>query len=232
MNESSASGNPSPAAHDRTQRLIVALAAALTPTRPAPGRRVAALGWIFFAFALTAIGTLVTGPMRPDWRSDTMHTGFALQLALGAAAGLACLLVGLEHDVPGARRRDPLRVLAALLGVAWIVTTGSDVAFLHDLGLASPSPSMIGKREHCLIEGLALALAPALAALALLAGRAVRPRFMGGAWLGFAAGLFPALAMQLACMLDPAHALWFHVPAAFASALAAGLAARFVLPRG
>ena len=79
--------------------------------------------------------------------------------------------------------------------------------------LAYPAlePSMLGKREHCVVETFLFALPPACLAL-LLSRRFFPLRPVYSAFLFcLAAAMLPALYMQLACMYVPAHILQMHI---------------------
>jgi hypothetical protein len=80
-------------------------------------------------------------------------------------------------------------------------------------GLVSPvlEPSMLGKRDHCFIETLVFALPPTVLALFLVYRLfPLRPVY-GAALVCLAAGMMPALYMQIACMYAPVHILQMHI---------------------
>ena len=91
------------------------------------------------------------------------------------------------------------------------------------LPLHGPDVSMVGKRAHCFLEGLAIAALPAGLGLRMVRRRTLRAGPLTGGLIGLAAGLLPALAMQLACLYDPSHALRFHFTPMLVAAGALGL---------
>ena len=129
---------------------------------------------------------------------------FLLESLLGLAAIMATTLVTFRAGIPGLASRG-LALLAAVLLGAWLLN--------HLLGLSWPAlePSMLGKRPHCYLETLLLAVPPLVLALHWL-GRMypLSPRLAVLA-AGLACGLLPALYMQIACMYEPSHILKFHI---------------------
>ena len=69
---------------------------------------------------------------------------------------------------------------------------------------------MAAKRAHCFLEGLAIAPLPSGVGLYMIRRRSLRAGPIGCGLIGLAGGGLPALAMQLACLYDPSHALRFH----------------------
>ncbi|MGB0619943.1 MAG: NrsF family protein [Myxococcota bacterium] len=195
---------------------VEALVADLRAVTPAPALRRVLLTWIGFSVLATGAVTLLLGPLRDDVLTDLATPRLALEIGLGFATLIALAVAGLEAGVPGGPRRTLLVLPPALFAIGWLAIA------LGAFSLAGPDPSSIGKREHCFLEGLLLILAPAVLGL-----RSIRVRSLGAGWLsggliGLAAGGLPALAMQLACMYDPEHALHFHfTPMLVAAALSA-----------
>ncbi len=70
---------------------------------------------------------------------------------------------------------------------------------------------MLGKRPHCFVETLFYALPPLVLGCYLTRRLfPLRPLRTAMA-VGLAAGMLPALYMQLACMYIPDHILKFHI---------------------
>jgi hypothetical protein len=101
----------------------------------------------------------------------------------------------------------------------------------HIIGFAYPAlePSMLGKRPYCVFETLIYAIPPVLAGLWLARRRYVLRSSKTGALIGLAAGMMPALFMQLACMYEPSHIMTFHIVPGLAIAVPAALAGAWLL---
>ena len=189
----------------------------LAPVRPGPNPGVLACLWLGLSACYVVIVTHWLGPIRPTAMGQLQsEPRFLLEMLIGALVA-----VGLARDaflaaIPGTVRRGFTRAVA-VLAMLWL---GGFV-----FGLYSPAlePSMLGKRGHCFIETFVYALPPLLVLLywqqrnyPLGAGRAALVA-------GLAAGILPALYMQIACMYQPAHILAFHIGPALAVAGAAPL---------
>ena len=131
--------------------------------------------------------------------------------------GLSALTVAAEPAfraaVPGALT-SRLAFTSAGLVVLWIAA--------YVVGLVAPAlePSMLGKRNHCFLETFLYALPPAgLACYLCWKYYPLEPSKMA-LRCGLAAGLMPALYMQIACMYDPGHILLFHILPGLVVALA------------
>jgi hypothetical protein len=106
--------------------------------------------------------------------------------------------------VPGIRTRGIQTSTWALL-LAWIGMLA--LAFVHP----AVEPSMLGRREHCALEGVIYGGPAAVAGLWLLSrGYVLRPVAAALA-VGASATVLPATVMQVACMYDPAHAFQYHL---------------------
>jgi hypothetical protein len=188
------------------QQLISDLSADLTPV-PRPGQpdRLAML-WLMGAALGGILALLALGPFRAG---SVVALGvsprYAIESLLGFVAIAMLGVYGLRLAVPNtgsltARVAPPLVVLAA-----WVALY---VYGLHDPALPL---SMVGKRAHCLVEGLVFGASTLV--IGLLVARRLWP--LRGAWtgllLGLAAGALPALVMQFACIVVPTHTLIYHV---------------------
>ncbi len=193
---------------------LSALVADLSPVRPVPSTLRAVSTWAVVAVPLAASLTALGGPLRDGVLSDLSTPRLALEFVLGISALIALGIGGFEAALPGGARRAAALVPGLLLGAAWLGVA------LGGFGLDGPAVSMLGKREHCFLHGVAIAAVPALHGVRLVRARTVGPDPIAGLWVGLAAGALPALAMQLACMYDPGHALRFH----FTPILVMGLA--------
>ena len=70
---------------------------------------------------------------------------------------------------------------------------------------------MLGKREHCVWETFIYALPPMLLAFVLTRRLYPLQPVHTAMYFSLAAGMMPALYMQIACMYAPAHILQFHI---------------------
>jgi hypothetical protein len=198
--------------------LIERLVADLAPVEPPLASGVVFAAWAVLGGSLVVGLALALGPFRPGaFGQLAAAPRFAVECAAGLAAGAAALWAALGLAVPGSgprRRRVGLALAPALVWGA-----------LYGYGLHDPSlpPSMAGKREGCLLEGLAYGLAVLALVLWLLRRHVVLERRWTAALLGVAAAALPALVMQLACMYDPQHILLHHLSAVPVLALAAWL---------
>ena len=188
------------------QQLIADLSADLTPvSRPSRPVRLA-MRWLLGAALGGALAMLAYGPFRVgsvDALADSPR--YAFEFLLGVLAIAALGVGGLRLAIPNtgsmaARVAPPLAVLAA-----WVA--------LYVYGLHEPALplSMVGKRPHCLVEGLLFGAGTLT--VGLLIARRLWP--LRGAWtgllLGLAAGALPALVMQFACIVVPTHTLLYHI---------------------
>ena len=127
-------------------------------------------------------------------------------------------LVAFRAAVPGALTRRFAALGIGLLMV-WIGC--------YLVGLVSPAlePSMLGKRHYCVYETFVYAVPPVI--LAYMLTRRLYPLQPVGTALALslAAGMMPALYMQIACMYAPDHILKFHIlPGLVIAALGAAIA--------
>ena len=200
--------------------LLDSLASGVAPVKPAPDPRLLAGLWLTFSALYVVLTTQLLGPIRPTALVQLQtEPRFLLEMLVGAAVATGLAFTAFRTAIPGALNSGFTFVLG-VLGALWL---GGFV-----LGLASPAlePSMLGKRDHCFIETFVYALPPVLALIywqrrlyALMPGQAA-------VWAGMAAGILPALYMQVACMYQPAHILAFHIGPALAVAAVAPLILR------
>lgn len=192
--------------NDKRANLIAGLAADANAV-PRPGRTGhMTLVWLVLAVAvalaallLHAPATIFRGPLL--WQSGQ----FLLESVLGVAAIVALGAAAFRAGIPATPTRHEL-LLPLLPLLAWIG--------LHVIGLWHPTfeASMAGKRLHCWLEVLTCGV-PGLVLGCLAIRRWLWPLrgARTGAWLGFASGAIPALAMQFICIHEPQHILAFHL---------------------
>lgn len=208
------------------EQLIRELAGDLAPPRRlAPAPR-AALAWLGASAAFVALATLATGPLRPGaLRQIVADPGFGLTVGVGLAAGAAAILALMRLRIPGLA--SGLRGAApalALLG-AWLALEG--IGWLTGWAPAST----LGARPGCIFQVVLFALPPLAAALFLARRAAPLERAWTGLLAGVAAGALGALAMELACMRDPLHALTAHLAPILLVAAAGAALGRLALRR-
>lgn len=212
-----------------SNRFLDALVDDLEPTRPAASWPQATGSWLAIASLTAAFGVLATGPLRTGWVDDLRSFRFALEVVLGASTSFALIAAALEVGVPGAPAFRRLLGPGFLLLFAWL---GLNVLNLVlGAGSTDPAHSMIGKREHCLVQGIAISLIPIAPAVAILRRRSLYFHWASGFLVGLAAASLTAVWMLGACMYDPGHALRSHFSPMLVSGLAGALLANRLLPK-
>ena len=136
-----------------------------------------------------------------------------IECVLGAAAILWTSLLAFRAAIPAALTR---RFAAGgfVLMALWLSQ--------YVIGLVSPAlePSMLGKRGYCFYETMIYALPPIFVGVFLIRRLYALQYVRTAMSLGLAAGMLPALYMQLACAYEPAHILSLHVLPGLAMVLA------------
>jgi hypothetical protein len=212
--------------NDPRRNLIDDLVADLNPVER-PGRiGRAVLGWLAVAIAYSITILLATGPLRPGALADLVaYPAFAIETLIAVAAIGALATATLALAIPGRGRPGHLIALPLVLLGVWVG--------FYLVGLLTPAHpvSMLGKREHCLWQGILFSL-PNLFVLLAIARRfqPLWPRITA-AVAGLAAGAIPAALMQFGCMYVPGHILTHHIGPVLLSALIGAIAGPLVLNR-
>ncbi len=200
-----------------TEHLINRLASELTPvTSPAAVAKVCAI-WLVLSAVYVVVLTHLVGPIRPVALEQLQsEPRFALEMLLGAMAAGGLATMAFCAAVPGRLGPSFARALSAL-ALLWVAGFAVGIAF------PALEPSMVGKRNHCYLETFLYALPPLLAALWWQRRQYALDPARAAVLAGLAAGILPALYMQVACMYQPLHILAFHVGPGLAVAAAAPL---------
>lgn len=187
------------------EELIAGLSRDLAPVQSPPNLNAMAVAWFLVSAGFIVALTHLTGPVRPGaFAQLASEPRFLIETLLGAGAIVWTSMAAFRSAIPAALTRS-----FAMAGFVLVALWLAQYAF----GLVSPAlePSSLGKRDHCYLETMAYSLPPILVAL-LLVRRLYPLRFVRTAMtLGLAAGMLPALYMQLACMYEPSHILSLHV---------------------
>lgn len=207
---------------NRHDALIAELSRGLAPTRPLPDINLIALGWLVPCALYTVLITYLFGPIRPTALQQlAQEPRFLLENLLGLAAISLTALAAFRAAVPGRLGVGLVRLAAGLMGL-WLLSCFA--------GLFSPAlePSMLGKRDSCMVETFIYALPPVALALLLLRRYYPLQPVRSTMAVSLAAGMLPALYMQIACMYAPDHILLFHILPGMAVVPLAAAAAWFV----
>jgi hypothetical protein len=187
------------------EQLIDQLSRELAPVKPAPDINRLALAWLAISAVFVTTITHLVDPIRPGAYSQLAnHPRFLLETMLGLAAIAWTGLIAFRDAVPGALTRR-FAVAGMVLMVLWLAQ--------YLAGLISPAlePATLGKRNYCYLETMIYSVPPLLAAI-YLARRFYPLHYRRTAMsLALAAGMMPALYMQIACMYLPTHILQFHI---------------------
>jgi len=206
-----------------TQKTLISnLSRDLAPVSPPPNINRLAIAWFLLSAIFVVAMTHLLGPIRPGAFSQLgSEPRFLLETILGVAAILWTSLLAFRSAVPAALSKR-FAATGMVLMVLWLAQ--------YVFGFVSPAlePSVLGKRNQCFFETLAYSLPVILTGLFLI--RRLYPlRPMRTALIiGLAAGMLPALYMQLACMYEPSHILGYHIlPGLLMVGAAAGIAAKW-----
>ena len=190
---------------NKYEELIANLSSNVAPVSPAPPVNTLGFGWFALSAVYVVVATHIIGPARAGAFSQlATEPRFLLEFLLGAAAILWTSLLAFRAAVPAALTRQ-FAVGGFVLMALWLAQ--------YLVGLVSPAlePAIVGKRSHCYFETMIIALPPILVGIHLIrrlyALRYVRTTMS----LSLAAGMLPALYMQLACMYEPTHILLLHI---------------------
>jgi hypothetical protein len=190
---------------NKYEELIADLSRDVAAVSPAPAVNTLGIAWFVLSAVYVVVATHIFGPARVGAFSQlAAEPRFLMESLLGAAAILWTSLLAFRAAVPAALTRQ-FAVGGLVLMSLWLAQ--------YLIGLVSPAlePSMVGKRSHCYYETMIYALPPILVGVFLIR-RLYALRFVRTAMsLGLAAGMLPALYMQLACMYEPAHILTMHI---------------------
>ena len=203
-------------AHDE---LIADLSRDLAPVSPPPNINALAALWVLASAAFVVVMTHLFGPIRPGaFAQLASEPRFLFETLLGAAAIVWTGIAAFRAAIPAALTRS-FAMVGFVLMALWLVQ--------YVFGLVNPAlePSVLGKRDHCYLETMVYSLPPIFVAL-LWVRRLYPMRYIRTAMtLGLAAGMLPALYMQLACMYEPSHILRLHVLPGLAMVLVGAAAA-------
>lgn len=190
---------------NKYDELIANLSLDVAPVSPARRVNTLAMTWFLLSAIYVVVVTHMFGPARSGVVLQlATEPRFLMESLLGVAAILWTSLLAFRAAIPAALSRQ-FAAGGLVLMMLWLAQ--------YAIGLVSPAlePSMEGMRNHCYYETMIFALPPILIGLVLIRRlyplRVVRTAMS----LSLAAGMLPALYMQLACMYEPAHILSFHI---------------------
>ena len=204
---------------NKYDRLIEDLSADLAPVAAAPRINGWAMAWFIASAVYVVIVTHLFGPLRPGAVSQlATEPRFLFECLLGVAAILWASFLAFRDAVPAALSRG-FAAGGVFLVTLWLAQ--------YVFGLVSPAlePSELGERHYCYLETIFFALPPVLAGMFLVRRLYPLQPVRTAMAIGLAAGMLPALYMQLACMYEPVHILTFHILPGLTMVLLGGLIA-------
>ena len=188
-----------------TEKLIAELSTGLRPVGPALPIELIAMLWFLVSAAFVIGITHWFGPIRATALAQlAAEPRFLVETVMGTVAIACTAIAAFRAAVPGALTRR-FAVFSTALMLLWLAN--------YVVGLEYPAlePSMLGKRDHCFSETIMFASPPALLAFLLTRRRyPLRPVY-GASLFSLAAGMMPALYMQIACRYLPVHILQMHI---------------------
>lgn len=185
--------------------LIENLSRDLEPVSPVGNINLLAVVWVLFSAAYVVAIIHLVGPVRPGALSQLVsEPRFLFESLLGVAAIIWVSVAAFRAGIPASLSKT-FATVGLVLMTLWLAQ--------YVIGLFDPAleASTLGKRGHCYFETMVYSLPPILIALFLV--RRLYPlHFVRTSMaLSLAAGMIPALYMQLACMYEPLHILGFHI---------------------
>lgn len=205
--------------------LIENLSRDLEPVSPAPDINVLAAAWVVVSAIYVIAITPLFGPVRQGALSQLLsEPRFLLESLLGLVAITWLSLAAFRAAIPASLGKAFATAGIVLLSL-WLAQ--------YVIGLFSPAleATGLGKRSYCYLETMAYALLPILAGLYLIRRLYPLHFIRTSMTLGLAAGMLPALYMQLACMYEPLHILKLHILPGLTMVLVAAAAAALWRPR-
>lgn len=187
------------------EQLIKQLSQDLPPVKPSPNVNVLATVWLVSSAVFVIVVTYLAGPIRTGaFGQLAAEPRFLLETLLGVLAIAWVSLAAFRAAVPGALNRR-FAVTGFVLLALWLAQ--------YVVGLVSPAlePSRLGERHLCYLETAMYALSPILAGVILIRRLYPLHYVRTTMSLALAAGMIPALFMQIACMYEPTHILEFHI---------------------
>ncbi len=162
---------------------------------------------VWFPLLLAAVAGIswMLDDYRPGFLSQlTEHLRFQIEMATALVVSAVALYATFSGFVPGQYISKPVKWL---FGIAVTLLIVSLIWSFFD---ATPPASREGLRPFCELEALAYGIIALIILLFInrkgLPEINAQKRFI----YGFSVGLIPALIMQIACMYEPAHAVFFH----------------------
>ena len=193
--------------------LIHTLSEDLKPVKAVSSVDRLALLWLLCSAAYVILVTHYFGPIRHGAVTQLLSTPRFLFETINAVAGVSLIaLCGFRAAVPGRLTRRFATISFIVLGI-WLLQ--------YVVGLSQPTlaPSMEGKREECWLHTIYYSIPPMLAAFFITRRLFPLKPFHTTFLFCLAAGMLPALYMQLACMYLVPHILKFHILPGFIVAL-------------
>lgn len=189
------------------ESLISELSSNLEVTAPLAAPTVRAGLWLSFAYLVSLALILATGPLRPGFMQQLMENPrVLLELILGLAIAPMTIYTAFQLSVP-----DEKYLKAKHLWVAFIPLGLLMISLFVGLWAPSMESSMIGKRDHCLLETLIFGMVPTLVAYKMLVKAFPWRKYWSASLLAMAAIAPGAALMHIACMYDAKHILIYHM---------------------
>ncbi len=186
-------------------RLIGSLTHDLQPVRPVMAADWMAVVWVLGSLLYVIAVAALWGPIRVNAIHQLLTVPrFLLESLTGLAAIALVACCAFRAAIPG--RLQPSLPLAGLTLLAlWLLQ------YVIGLWLPALEPSMAGKRDLCWLQTGLFAVPPIL--VAFLTTKRLYPLRPWQTALGvsLAAGMLPALYMQLACVYIVPHILVYHL---------------------
>ena len=212
--------NTGSAARPSTAALIAQLARDVPPVRRVwpPYARLAM--WLALELGIVAAAVLALG-VRADLADKLAQAGFAVELLLLLAVGLASALFTLLAAVPG---REPARALA--LGASAVVIAGIGILyFTEPATVHGGAQHLVATGWRCAARTAVVAALPWLLLLVAVRRGATFAPGLAGLLAGVASFFVAAVALRVICASDERwHLLVFHLaPVALGAAVSVAL---------